>query len=79
MAHRTLRLLLLLLPLLCGLVACRDKDGPTEPPSDARRRGAVDGLRRRYPVPEVERYLATWRAMDPDAWGDLARIARSSS
>ena len=35
---------------------------------------AVDGLLEEFPIREVEVYLATLMAMDPDTWDGLARV-----
>jgi hypothetical protein len=49
-----------------------DEEVELEPIDAARLSAAADRLRERYPADEVEVYLATLVAMDPDIWRGLA-------
>ena len=52
-----------------------ESDAAIDPPNAAKLRPAVTRLRQSYPPAEVQLYLATLLAMDPDVWGDLAEFA----
>ncbi len=49
-------------------------DHEPEPVSAVRLAPAVDTLHERFDAPEVELYLATLLALDPDVWGELRTL-----
>lgn len=52
-----------------------DEDHELRPPEDGRLRSAVDALLERYPSEDVQVYLASLCAMDPETWGGIPRLA----
>jgi hypothetical protein len=55
-----------------------DENFDLEPPDAARLTGAVEKLRAGFPDDEVEIYLASLLAMDPETWAGLAELDRGS-
>ena len=51
-----------------------DPDHDLEPPDGERLRGAVAALREEFPAAEVDLYLASLLAMEPETWGGLAGL-----
>jgi hypothetical protein len=51
-----------------------DPDHDVEPPARERLREAVAGLREEFPAPQVDLYLASLLAMEPETWGGLAEL-----
>jgi hypothetical protein len=55
-----------------------DENFDLEPPDAARLTGAVEKLRAGFPDDEVEIYLASLLAMDPETWASLAELDRGA-
>lgn len=58
-----------------GVIAA---DHQVETPDPTQLTPAVKRLFERFPEAEIEVYLASLMAMDPDTWGGLAEVARES-
>jgi hypothetical protein len=56
-----------------------DENFDLEPPDVTRLAGAVETLRSGFPDDEVEVYLTSLLAMDPETWGGLADVAGDSA
>jgi len=51
-----------------------DPQHDVEPPAPDRLADAVVALRAEFPAPDVELYLMSLLAMEPDTWGGLAEV-----
>jgi hypothetical protein len=59
------------IPQEAGMI---DPDHEVEPPAEAPLREAVEGIREEFPASEVDLYLASLLAMEPETWAGLAGL-----
>jgi hypothetical protein len=58
-------------PQIGGLI---DEDWDLEPPGREKLAAAAEGIRGQFPAEEVDLYLLSLLAMDPETWGELADL-----